>query len=233
MDRRAFVASTIAAAATTLPSAFSRSAEPSGPRVLTQQGLLEGFEENDVSKFLGIPFAMPPVGQLRWQAPRAPEHWTGVRPAKQFGSACLQTRLAGDRLRTSGSSEDCLYLNVWSLTLSKAANRPVMLWIHGGGNFRGAGSAEEIDGKNLAKLGVIVVTVNYRLGAFGYLNDPVMGANFSVLDNLAALRWVRDNIEGFGGDPSCVTVFGNSSGAVDIRALLQCRDARGLFHRAI
>jgi para-nitrobenzyl esterase len=233
MHRRAFVVSTIAAAATALPPMFSRSAEPSGPRVSTRQGLLEGFAEDDVNKFLGIPFATPPVGALRWQAPRAPEHWTGVRRAKQFGSACIQTRLAGERLRTSGSFEDCLYLNVWSTALAKAADQPVMLWIHGGGNFHGAGSTAEIDGTNLAKLGVTVVTVNYRLGAFGYLNDPVMGANFAVLDNVAALSWVRENIEGFGGDPSRVTVFGNSSGAVDIRALLQCPHARGLFHRAI
>ena len=205
----------------------------SGPKVQTGQGLLEGFEENGVNKFFGVPFAQPPVGDLRWRAPREAATWSGIRPAKEFSAACYQTIQYPRSLRVTSISEDCLFLNVWTSTLSKDAAQPVMVWFHGGGNLRGAGSVEHTDGSNLAKLGVTVVTVNFRLGAFGFLNDPTMGANFSILDNVAALRWVHDNIQAFGGDPSRVLIFGNSAGAYAVRALLQCPDAKDLFHRGI
>jgi para-nitrobenzyl esterase len=193
---------------------------------------LEGLEEDGVLKFLGVPFAQPPVGALRWAPPKPAAAWSGVRPAKAFGPAAMQAPIAPS-YRTSGMSEDCLYLNVWTTSLSRTARQPVMVWIHGGGNIGGAASEAFTDGSNLAKLGVTVVAANYRLGAFGFANDPVLGANFGILDQIAALRWVQENIEAFGGDPSRVLVFGYSAGAVDIRLLLQSPEAKGLFQRCV
>lgn len=201
-------------------------------RVETAQGRLEGFQEDGVLKFFGIPFAQPPVGDLRWKAPEPPEAWSGVRDAKAFSAAPYQTIAIPVSLRSNGISEDCLYLNVCTSTTKRDAKQPVMMWFFGGGNLRGAASVELYDGTELAKQGVTVVTPNYRVGAFGFLNDETLGANFAVLDQVAALRWVRDNIEQFGGDPSTVMVMGNSAGAVSVRNMLECPDAQGLFHRA-
>jgi para-nitrobenzyl esterase len=194
--------------------------------------MLEGLEAEGVMQFRGVPFAQPPVGDLRWRAPRAAAAWSGVRQAKTFGPAAYQMPINAS-FRTASMSEDCLYLNVWTTSLSKTAKQPVMVWLHGGGNIRGAASEAFTDGSSLAKLGVTVVAPNYRLGAFGFLNDEEMGANFGILDMVAALEWVRDNIDAFGGDPSRVMVFGYSAGAFAIRALLQCQQAKGLFHRGV
>jgi para-nitrobenzyl esterase len=202
------------------------------PAVRTRYGLLEGFEEGGIYKCLGVPFARPPVGDLRWKAPQAPTAWSGVREAKKFSPAAYQMPISPS-FRTDRMSEDCLYLNVWTPSLSKTARQPVMVWFHGGGNIRGSASEMFTDGTNLARFGVTVVAPNYRLGAFGFLNDPELGANFAVLDHVAALRWVHDNIEAFGGDPSCVLIFGYSAGAVAVRHLLQCPQAKGLFHRCV
>jgi para-nitrobenzyl esterase len=229
MERRDFLLGASAAAAA--PAVNARAAGL-GLTVKTRQGSLEGFEEDGVSKFLGVPFARPPVGALRWSAPQPMPAWAGVRPAKTFGPAALQAQIT-PAYRTSGMSEDCLYLNVWTTSRSETARQPVMVWIHGGGNIGGAASEAFTDGSNLAKLGVTVVAANYRLGAFGFANDPVLGANFGILDQIAALRWVQENIEAFGGDPSRVLVFGYSAGAVDIRLLLQSPQAKGLFHRCV
>jgi para-nitrobenzyl esterase len=232
MDRRVFISgASVSAAALTV--GISKAAVPGAdPVARTRQGLLEGFQENDVSKFLGVPFAQPPVGDLRWRAPRPPTPWSGTRPAKTFAPAAMQLPI-NPSFRTAGTSEDCLYLNVWTTSLSKTARQPVMVWFHGGGNIRGAASEAFTDGSSLAKLGVTVVAPNYRLGAFGFLNDEEMGANFGVLDHVAALKWVRENIDAFGGDPSRVLIFGYSAGAVAVRHLLQCPQAKGLFHRAV
>ena len=229
MERRDFLAG--AAAAVVAAPALNARAAGAEPTVRTQQGMLEGFEEDGVCKFLGVPFAQPPVGALRWTAPQPAANWSGVRPAKTFGPAAMQPAITPS-YRTSGMSEDCLYLNVWTTSLSRSARQPVMVWIYGGGNLGGAASQAYTDGSNLAKRGVTVVAANYRLGAFGFLNDPVLGANFGALDQIAALRWVQENIEMFGGDPSCVMVFGQSAGAVNVRTLLQSPLADGLFHRA-
>jgi para-nitrobenzyl esterase len=211
----------------------ARAAEPgAAPTVRTKQGVLEGIQADGVTQFRGVPFAQPPVGDLRWRAPRPPAAWSGVRPAKAFGPAAYQQPIP-ESFRTASVSEDCLYLNVWTTSLSKTAKQPVMVWLHGGGNIRGAASEAFTDGSSLAKLGVTVVAPNYRLGAFGFINDEAMGANFGILDMVAALEWVRDNIDAFGGDPSRVMVFGYSSGAFAIRALLQCPKAKGLFHRGV
>jgi len=148
-----------------------------------QPGRLEGLNIN-----VGIPYAKPPVGPLRWHAPEPPERWEGVRPAKQFGPIAVQTTGACFTLRETRQSEDCLSLNIWTASLDREAFQPVMLWIHGGGNLGGAGSEDAYDGASLARLGVTVVTLNYRLGVFGFLAHPDAGANFAVLDFLAVLQ---------------------------------------------
>lgn len=150
-----------------------------------------------------------------------------------FGAACVQTVGASFGLRAAQKSEDCLYVNVWTTTTDASARQPVMVWIHGGGNLGGGGCEVAFDGSSLAMKDVTVVTFNYRLGAFGFLAHPEVGANFGVLDQIAALQWVHDNITAFGGDPSNVTVFGESAGAVAVRTLLSAPAARDLFHRAI
>jgi para-nitrobenzyl esterase len=202
-------------------------------QVRVQQGMLQGLSEQGVHKFYGVPYAEPPVGERRWQAPVAPSAWSGVRPAQRFAAAAVQTVGAAFKLRTTEQSEDCLYLNVWTRSLDTAARQPVMVWIHGGGNLGGAGSEDAFDGTSLARQGVTLVTFNYRLGAFGFIAHPDIGANFGVLDYVSVLRWVQENIAVFGGDPDNVTIFGESAGAVAVRTLLSCPLAAGLFHRAI
>lgn len=206
-------------------------------QVTTSFGQLEGSVENDLAVFRGIPFASAPVGPLRWRPPAPPEAWTGVRDAARFGPAELQNpgplgALLG--ITVNETSEDCLYLNVWSPDVR--GSRPVMVWIHGGAFIIGAGSQDLYDGSRLAKLGdVVVVTINYRLGVFGFLEAPRLGAtgNEGLLDQIAALEWVRDEIAAFGGDPDSVTIFGESAGAISIGHLLGMPGADGLYHRAI
>ncbi|MGC2201896.1 MAG: carboxylesterase family protein [Stellaceae bacterium] len=198
-----------------------------------QQGRLAGANLGGVHTFLGVPYAKPPVGPMRWRAPEPAERWDGVRPVNLFGPIAIQTAGACFALRETRQSEDCLSLNVWCTSLDREARRPVMLWIHGGGYLGGAGSEDAYDGASLARLGVTVVTFNYRLGAFGFLAHPDAGANFAVLDVLMVLEWIAQNIGAFGGDPENVTIFGQSAGAGAVRTLLSTRRARGLFHRAI
>lgn len=200
--------------------------------IRVEQGLISGTQQNGVYQFLGMPYAAPPVGERRWQPPAPPASWEGVLDATVFGNAAIQTRYTGFDPGAK-QSEDCLYLNVWSPTLDLDASLPVMLWIHGGGFLNGAASLAEWLGDNLARRGVIVVSCNYRLGAFGFLAHPQAGANFAVLDWVAALTWVAKNIHAFGGDPDNVTIFGQSAGGAAVRALLSTPLARGLFHRAI
>ncbi|CDR67658.1 carboxylesterase/lipase family protein [Staphylococcus schweitzeri] len=198
-----------------------------------ESGLIQGYYRNNTYHFLGIPYAEPPVSNLRWKAPRAPQKWKGIYLANEFGPACPQRGGASFNLRTEKQSEDCLYLNVWSTTIDETAEQPVMVWIHGGGNLGGAGSEDAFDGEKLAQNGVTVVTFNYRLGAFGYIADPNIGCNFAVLDQIAALRWVANNIRKFGGNPDNVTIFGESAGAQAVRYLLSAKNAKGLFHKVI
>jgi para-nitrobenzyl esterase len=202
-------------------------------RVTIQQGDLEGLLETGVHKFLGVPYAQPPVGDLRWRAPQPFPEWRGLRKAQAFGPACPQIVGAVFGLRAPKQSEDCLYLNVWTHTLDVTARQPVMVWIHGGGNLGGSGCEQPTDGSILATLGVTVVSFNYRLGAFGFLAHPDIGANFGLQDQIAVLRWVRANISAFGGDPDQVTIFGQSAGAHGVRTLLRCQSTAGLLHRAI
>ena len=213
------------------------------PRVTIDTGPLEGLDSAKVNIFRGIPYARPPVGPLRWRAPLPARPWRGVRDAKQLGHNCIQHRPYDDiNPFAAGVSEDCLYLNVWTNSLdTRAPRRPVMVWIHGGGFFAGFGGEERHNGARLAKKGAVVVTLNYRLGAFGFLAHPAFAAespyhaagNYGLLDQIAALRWVQRNIARFGGDPSRVTIFGESAGGMSVGSLIASPLAKGLFQRAI
>jgi para-nitrobenzyl esterase len=204
----------------------------------TTQGRLRGAVQNSVHVWKGIPFASPPVGALRFCAPRSPESWMGVRDATRFGSPCIQLPFFSDIDAPIVGSEDCLTLNVWSPAPDEK-RRPVLFWIHGGGWVMGTGSA--YDASLLAARGdVVVVTVNYRLGPWGFLylgdiagQEVADSANPGLLDLAAALRWVASNIARFGGDPDNVTIFGQSAGGMLVGTLLGLPAARGLFHRAI
>ncbi len=199
----------------------------------------------EIRVFKGIPYAKPPVDNLRWKPPQAPVAWSGVRPATEFGHVCMQLPYPETSLYFSPAkpmSEDCLYLNVWTGAKSAAAERrPVMVWIHGGAFTRGSGALPTYDGELLASKGVVVVTVNYRLGIFGFLAHPDLtresdvkaSGNYALLDMVKALEWVKQNIATFGGDPSKVTIFGESAGSFAVNLLQASPLARGLFHRVI
>ena len=218
---------------------------PSPQRVTIDTGTLEGLDTAGVMVFRGIPYAAAPVGELRWRPPRQTQPWRGVRDAKQLGHNCIQHQPYSDiDPFAAGVSEDCLYLNVWTNSLPRPASHvplPVLVWIHGGGFFAGFGGEERHNGARLAKKGAVVVTLNYRLGPFGFLAHPAFAAespyhaagNYGLLDQIAALRWVQRNIARFGGDPSRVTIFGESAGGMSVGSLIASPLAKGLFHRAI
>ncbi|HUY28359.1 MAG TPA: carboxylesterase/lipase family protein [Candidatus Binataceae bacterium] len=212
--------------------------------VSTTYGKLEGEGQSDLCVFKGIPFAAPPAGARRWTAPEKPASWQGVRDARAFGGVAPQNSMMNGALAAmvvdGAQSEDCLYLNVWTPRCD-TARRPVMVWIHGGAFAIGSGSQPIYDGATLARRGdAVVVTINYRLAALGFLRlsdltggkIPASG-NEGILDQIAALQWVRDNIAGFGGDPENVTIFGESAGAMSVGTILAMPAARGLFHKAI
>ena len=209
--------------------------------VQTDGGLVEGVQENGATVFKGIPFAAPPVGRLRWRSPEAPAPWLGVRIADRFSPVCVQRGAYPEDSPPEAMSEDCLYLNVWIPAGARNARLPVMVWIYGGGLANGSASTPLYAGDALSRRNVIVVTANYRLGALGFLAHPDLtresarrvSGNYGLLDQLAALGWVKQNIAAFGGDPANVTVFGQSSGSIAISALIASPLARGLFQRAI
>ncbi len=209
--------------------------------VETGLGKVQGFEQDGVRVFRGLPFAKPPVGELRFRAPEKPAPWAGVRDATKYGPVSHQPPLmlaALPGFDVGEQSEDCLYLNVYVPPGASAANRkPVMVWIHGGAFVIGAGSQSIYDGCKLARRGdVVIVTINYRLGALGFLDlgQPELAApNAGLLDQIAALEWVRDHIGVFGGDAGNVTIFGESAGGMSVGTLLGCPAAHGLFHKAI
>ena len=206
--------------------------------VATRSGRIRGTSEQGLHVFRGVPYAAPPLGELRFRAPQPHPGWDGVRDATEFGPISLQEGMdALDALLPSPpqpQSEDCLFLNIWTPGLDDSA-RPVMVWIHGGAFTLGSGSEPLYSGANLAARGdVVVVTINYRLGVLGFLHEPSLGeTNFGMRDMIAALRWVRDHIAGFGGDPANVTVFGESAGGAAVACLLVSPEAHGLLHRAI
>jgi len=207
--------------------------------IQTESGLVTGVTGRDASitVFRGIPYAEPPVGSLRWTPPRSPQSWEGVRKAEHFSDACAQIFPTGDFPK----SEDCLYLNVWTPSESRGTGLPVMVWIHGGGMRVGSSREALYDGEELAKKGVVVVTLNYRLGIFGFFAYPELtkesahhaSGNYGLLDQLTALKWVHSNIAAFGGDPEKVTIFGQSAGAFSVNSLVASPLSKGLFRAAI
>jgi para-nitrobenzyl esterase len=235
------------AAGAAAPAAASSSAP-----LMLDSGLLGGGVESSpgVRAFKGIPFAAPPVGALRWQAPQPVAKWDGVRDASAFGNVCIQPDGAGRGPKglniavapgSPSMSEDCLYLNVWTGAAAATERRPVMVYFFGGAFTEGAGSIALYDGDALAQKGAVVVTMNYRLGPYGFFAHPALTAesphrasgNYGLADMVASLRWVQSNIAAFGGDPSNVTVFGQSAGAMAIGSLVTSPETKNLFHRAI
>ena len=199
-------------------------------QVKTQYGILEGFEEDGVKKFLGVPFAQAPVGELRWKAPQPLQSWEGIREAKAFGNDPMQLDIFGDmQFRGTGRSEDCLYLNIWTTATSTADALPVLIYFNGGGLMAGSGSEPRYDGSSIAKEGVIGVTANYREGVFGFFSHPDLTAasdykgsgNYGFLDQVAAIKWVKENIAAFGGNPDRITIVGESAGSFSV-SLLMC-----------
>lgn len=213
------------------------------PIVRVSSGLLEGFQENGIFKFYGVPYARPPVGKYRWRSPQPLEPWQGIRKADRFGPIAYQIRQpdpSSDE-RMMVQSEDCLYLNIWTQSISAAGNMPVMVWIHGGGFMVGSGSKADCDGTIIAKKGAVLVSFNYRLGPLGNLSHAGLQAeseygssgNYGIQDQIAALQWVQDNISSFGGDPDKITIFGVSAGAMSVALLCSSPKAQGLFSKAI
>lgn len=213
-------------------------------QVRTEAGSVEGSMSTDgkVQIFKGIPYAAPPVGALRWKEPQPAANWRDVRKATEFGPQCMQARVYDDMVfRDAGPSEDCLYLNVWTPKASSSAKLPVMVWIYGGGFQSGATSEPRQDGEHLAHKGVVIVSMNYRLGIFGFFSHRELtkesphhaSGNYGLQDQAAALRWVQKNIAAFGGDPENVTIFGESAGSLSVCALMASPTSKALIHRAI
>ncbi len=204
-------------------------------------------DKPEVRAYKGIPFAQPPVGDLRWRSPLPPGTWKGIRRTDSYGPSCPQAPYDQGTTRSiyarppEPMSEDCLYLNVWTAAQSGEERRPVMVWIHGGALTRGSGSNPTYDGSALARRGAVIVTINYRLGPLGFLGHAELTAesehhasgNYGILDQIAALQWVKENIAAFGGDPNRVTIFGESAGSFSVNVLVASPLAKGLFHRAI
>ena len=226
----------VAVAAGCLLACAAQAAQVTDPVQVTG-GRIAGTAADGVNTFKGVPFAAPPVGQLRWRAPQPVVPWQGVKSANAYAPACAQTA----QWVPDPKSEDCLYLNVWAPAQTQKQKLPVIVWIHGGGYYGGTGAQPGYDGANLARRGVIVVTINYRLGIFGFFAHPELTAespdkasgNQGMEDQVAALRWVRQNIAAFGGDPARVTIMGESAGGESVAVLVASPLAKGLFQRAI
>lgn len=227
--------------AKTAPSRSALAGTP--PQVRTANGVLEGVaEKSGVRAFKGVPFAAPPVGELRWREPQPPKNWTGVRKADKFGPRAMQRALFGDmNFRSNGMSEDCLYLNVWTPARSDQEKLPVLVYYYGGGLMAGDGSEPRYDGESMAKKGMVAITVNYRLSVFGFMAHPELtresphqaSGNYGFLDQQAALLWVKKNIRAFGGDPNKITIAGESAGSISVNALMASPLSKNLIAGAI
>jgi para-nitrobenzyl esterase len=231
---------TLASLATIVPMTRAANVD----QVTLDSGIVQGMPGKvpGIRTFEGIPFAAPPVGNLRWREPQPVAHWDGVRMATAFGHRSIQGSMYSDMaFRDRGLSEDCLYLNVWTPAKSASEHLPVMVWIFGGGFQAGATSEARQDGVHLAAKGVVVVSMNYRLGIFGFFSHPELTAesgrgssgNYGIMDQTAAMRWVQRNIAAFGGDPGNVTVFGESAGSYSVSIHMASEPSRGLFQKAI
>ncbi len=210
--------------------------------VETSYGKVEGEKKNDLNYFLGVPYAQPPIDSLRWHAPVKLEKWNGVKETKKFGPSAVQTNVFGDMIyRSDGKSEDCLYLNIWSPEVGKDKKLPVLVYFYGGGFVAGDGSEPRYDGAALAKQGIVSVTVNYRLNIFGFFAHPNLSAeanyeasgNYGLLDQAAALKWVYENIQNFGGDPEKITIAGESAGSISVSAQMASPLSRDYLAGAI
>jgi len=241
---------------TVAQSSVTFAQDANDPVVQTDSGKVRGYLSGQMAVFKGIAYAEPPVGPLRWKEPQPGIAWSGIRDAQQPSNSCVQDPAGLDPFMANIAakygvdyaknapvkiSEDCLYLNVWTPRLSPRGSLPVMVWLHGGSNTKGSGTQSMYDGAALASKGVLVVTINYRLGIFGYFSHPELVAesphhsagNYGLQDQIAALKWVKANIAGFGGDPDNVTLFGESAGAVDASLLMTSPLARGYFRRVL
>jgi len=237
---------TLLAAAIFAIAAPAFAAVQAAPLATTEAGKLAGTVEDGVASWKGIPFAAPPVGQLRWRAPQPAAPWSGVRQAVEYAHDCMQLPFASDAAPLgTAPGEDCLYANVWRPAASpgakaKANKLPVLVWIYGGGFVNGGSSPPTYSGARLAKQGVVVVSFNYRLGRFGFFAHPALSretgdgvlGNYGFMDQLAALQWVKRNVAAFGGDPNQVTIFGESAGGMSVNTLLTSPLAQGLFAKA-
>ena len=212
-----------------LATTYITAAAQTAPQVQTVNGILEGIDCSGVKVFKGVPFAAPPVGNLRWKAPQPVEKWEGVRQAKDFGPNPMQENLFGDMMfGTKEMSEDCLYLNIWTPSKTWNEKLPVFIYFNGGGLMAGSGSEPRYAGMTLARNGIIAITANYREGIFGFFAHPELSkeseykgsGNYGFLDQVAAIQWVKDNISAFGGDPSRITIMGESAGSISVSALM-------------
>lgn len=236
------VARSVAALGITVAGAYGTAAWAAGPVVSVEGGQVRGDIKAQVASFKGIAFAQPPLGALRWRAPRAALPWRGIKEALSYGPDCMQVPFPGDAAPLGVKpAEDCLYLNVWTAAHFKGRKLPVMVWIYGGGFVNGGSSPPEYDGSAFARDSVVLVSFNYRLGSFGFFAHPALSAeqageplgNYGLMDQIAALKWVQRNVARFGGDPNNVTVFGESAGGMSVNALLTSPLAKGLFQKAM
>jgi len=231
----------LAVAAMAVLVAGAAQAAPAPMVVKVESGQLRGAVTDGVLAFKGVPFAAAPVGDLRWRPPQPAKAWTGVRLAETIGKDCLQGPIPGDPGLGTDLAEDCLFLNVWRPAKAGAKKLPVMVWIYGGGLVNGGTQPAIYQGDKFAKQGVIFVSINYRLGRFGFFAHPALTAehpaepkgNYGYMDQVAALKWIQRNIAAFGGDPGNVTIFGESAGGFSVHALVASPLAKGLFHKAI
>jgi para-nitrobenzyl esterase len=243
---RSFQPGVLVGAALMALAALSSGNAAQSPVVRVDSGRLQGVVDDGVASYKGVPFATPPVGDLRWRPTQPVAPWTGVRQAAEYGPNCMQGRFGPPQApgapAAPAPSEDCLYLNVWSpASAARGAKLPVMVWIYGGGFVGGSASMSFTSGAQFAKQGVVLVAANYRVGRFGFFAFPALSrerpdetkANYAYMDQIAALQWVKRNIAAFGGDPNNVTIFGFSAGGVSVHSLLASPMARGLFHKAI
>jgi para-nitrobenzyl esterase len=225
-------------------SSFSQANNTFAVQTKIKNGVIEGSYDtkSGIQTFLGIPFAKPPVGPLRWKAPQPADPWAGVKETKKFGPRAMQAPIFGDMdFKSDGISEDCLYLNVWTPAKRNAKNLPVLVYFYGGGFSAGDGSEPRYNGEAMSKKGIVVVTVNYRLGLFGFLAHPELTAettykgsgNYGLMDQAASLQWVKDNISAFGGDPSKITIAGESAGSISVSYQMASPISKGLIAGAI